>query len=41
MYDRATFESVLRGFSELPGPEPVLMPEPAMTMDLGGRYRVH
>jgi hypothetical protein len=41
MYDRATFELVLRGFSELPGPDPVLLPEPAMTMDLGGRYGVH
>lgn len=35
-YDRATFESVLRGFSELPGPEPVVLPAPTITMDLGG-----
>ncbi len=42
-YDRATFESVLRGFTELPGPDPVLLPEPPVPMDLGdeGRYRIH
>ena len=42
-YDRATFESLLRGFSELPGPDPVRLPEPAVTMDSGGtgRYSVH
>lgn len=43
MYDRATFEALLQGFTEVPGPQPVLQPHPSGTRRRANesRYDIH